>query len=232
MIATCSWPRQHRPLLGVRADARVDKAPVEPHRLVGLIKRDRVLLHPRRTEVIDDAAYGDNQGVVAEAAASRDLPAVLVEGRREDHLLLGAIESDHLAVAVPKVVPMGLGEIIELVLIDVHAAGRHFMQQRLPQMAAGAIDQGDSGLAAATEGVAQLGRELEARGAATDHHNLVQVGVRSLADGFLWAGLSRRKIGNNRVLCLKVCCGLLRHGPPRLPSPAWRPAYRRLLRCP
>jgi len=52
-------------------------------------------------------------------------------------------------------------------------------------MTAGAIDQGDSGLAAATEGVAQLGRELEARGAATDYHNLVQVGVRSLADGFL-----------------------------------------------
>ena len=55
-------------------------------------------------------------------------------------------------------------------------------------MAAGAIDQGDSGLTAATEGVAQLGRKLEARGAATDHHNLVQAGVRSLADRVMWRG--------------------------------------------
>ena len=63
---------------------------------------------------------------------------------------------------------MRLGEVVELVLVHIHAAGRDLVQQGLPQMAAVAVDQRDAGHAALAEAVAETGREFEPRGAAAD----------------------------------------------------------------
>jgi len=41
--------------------------------------------------------------------------------------------------------PARLRQIVELILIGVHTAGSHFMQQRFPQMGAQAIDERDRG---------------------------------------------------------------------------------------
>jgi len=75
-----------------------------------------------------------------------------------------------------------LGQIVELVLVHVHAAGRNLVQQRLPEMAAGAIHQSNSRstLAAATERVAEPRCQLQPGSAATDHDDLVQRRIRGL----------------------------------------------------
>jgi hypothetical protein len=90
------------------------------------------------------------------------------------HLLGGAIEPDHLAQAVTEPVPMRLGEVVQLVLAGVHAAGRRFVQQRLPKMRAGAFHQRDTRPTAPAKAVAEPGDELEPRRAAADHGNLMQ----------------------------------------------------------
>ncbi len=63
----------------------------------------------------------------------------------------------------------------------VHAAGRDLVQQRLPDVRARTVDQGDLGLALFAELVAELRRKLESTGAAADDDDLVQL---------------RRRVGN------------------------------------
>ena len=87
----------------------------------------------------------------------------------------GAIEADHFAEPVAKAVPIGLGEIIQLMLRDVHAAGGDFVEQRLPQMRARLLDQRDVGAAAPPERVAEPRRELEPAGPAADDDDAVKV---------------------------------------------------------
>src|SRR5208283_5786257 len=79
----------------------------------------------------------------------------------------------HLAKVVAKVVPVALREIVQLMLGRIHAAGRHHVQKRLPQMRAAPLDQRNLGEAPLAERVAEMGGELEARGAAADDHNSV-----------------------------------------------------------
>jgi hypothetical protein len=57
-----SWT--HRIGLRIRANARVDESMVEPHRLLGCLERDGILAHPRRTEIIRNAADRDDQRVI------------------------------------------------------------------------------------------------------------------------------------------------------------------------
>jgi len=95
-------------------------------------------------------------------------------GRGEQYLLPGAVEADHLAVVEAETVPVRLGQVVELVLVPVHAAGRDLVQQRLPEMPAGAVHQRDGGPAAAAERDPERRRQLQAGGAASHHHDLVQ----------------------------------------------------------
>jgi hypothetical protein len=71
--------------------------------------------------------------------------------------------------------PMGLREIIQLVLGRVHAASGGDMQERLPQVRAAALDQGDVGQAALTELVAKTRDELEPRRAAADNDDSMRM---------------------------------------------------------
>ncbi len=70
-------------------------------------------------------------------------------------------------------VPARLREVIELVLVGIHAAGGDFVQERLPQVRARAVDERDHRALPAPERVAEPGCELEPAGAAADDHYVV-----------------------------------------------------------
>ena len=112
--------------------AGVDQAMVKPHRLFRGFERNREFRRAGRAEIIGHAADRDDKRVIGNAAGSRDLAAFLVIGRPEPNHFRRAVEADHFAEMVAKMVPMGLREIVELVLGRVHAAGGDRMQQRLP----------------------------------------------------------------------------------------------------
>src|SRR3978361_2319392 len=63
---------------------------------------------------------------------------------------------------------MGLGGVVQFMLGRVHTASRNGMQQRLPQMGAGALHQGDVGLSVSPELVAEPCDEFQSGSAATD----------------------------------------------------------------
>src|SRR5216683_4086366 len=89
-------------------------------------------------------------------------------------LLDRAIDPDHLAEAIMEPVPMSLGEIVHLILAGVHAARRHFVQQRLPKMCPSTFHQRDARPPAPAETVAEPGDELQPRRTASDHKDPVQ----------------------------------------------------------
>ena len=73
--------------------------------------------------------------------------------------------------------PARLKQVIQLVVVQVHAAGGHLVQQRLPQVRAGLVHQRDQRLLAAAQRVSQARGELQtARAAAHDDHP-VQTGI-------------------------------------------------------
>ena len=104
--------------------------------------------------------------------------------------MAGAVEADQLADAVAEMVPVGLGQIVQRVVVEVHAAGGDLVQQRLPQMGARLVDQRDLGLAALAQLVAEAGHQLEPAGAAADDDDPRQ-GGRGAARG--------RGVGGGRV---------------------------------
>ena len=65
-------------------------------------------------------------------------------------------------------------EIIQRVAAHVQSPGRDFVPVRLPDVSAGALDQGDFGLSSPTEAVTQLGRQLETGRTASDDHDVMQ----------------------------------------------------------
>jgi hypothetical protein len=69
---------------------------------------------------------------------------------------------------------MRLGEVVQLVLARVHAAGGHLMQQRLPNMGSGALHQCNAGSPAAAETIAEPGDELDPRSTIADRDDPVQ----------------------------------------------------------
>ncbi len=60
-------------------------------------------------------------------------------------------------------------------MIEVHAAGGEFVQQRLPQMRARAVHQRDARAAFAAEPVAEPRGKFETTRAAADNDDLVEV---------------------------------------------------------
>ena len=67
-----------------------------------------MLLYPRRAEVVAPAANGNDQRVVGKGAFRSNRSPLIVIGRGEEHPPVGPVEADHLAIAVPEVVPMRL----------------------------------------------------------------------------------------------------------------------------
>ena len=122
----------NRPALRLGAQAGVDQPMVKSHRLFRGLERNGEFRRSGRAEVVGDAADGDDQRVIGNAAGGRDLPAFVVMSRAKPHRLARAVEPDHLAEVIAKMMPMALREIIQLVLGRVHAASGGDMQERLP----------------------------------------------------------------------------------------------------
>jgi hypothetical protein len=210
-------PRPDRRRLSVRIEAGIHQPPVEALGLHGRVERDRVLHDTGRAEVVRHRADRDHQNIIGERAHRRDRPPLLVEGRRQMHLARGPVDAGHLAEAVGEPVPVRLGEVIELVAVDVHAAGRDLVQQWLPHVRPRPVDQRDIGRLAPPVLVAELGRQFKAARPAPDHDD-----VRPLAGrhghrrgggcgGFGWELLFH---GSN----LRNCEQVHRHTTPQIQS--------------
>src|SRR5262249_46286117 len=92
----------------------------------------------------------------------------------EAHLPSGTIEPNHFAEAIAEPMPMGLGEVVHLIFAGIDAACRYRMQERLPDVGAGTIDQSDRGPPTPAEPVAEPGDKLYTRRAAADHDDAVK----------------------------------------------------------
>ena len=91
------------------------------------------------------------------------------------HALVGAVEANHLAVAIAKAVPVALRLIGKLVAARIHAAGCDLVQERFPDVRACAIDERDFGLAGAAELVAELRREFETARTTSDDDDAIRL---------------------------------------------------------
>ncbi|MNC92347.1 hypothetical protein D3C83_87540 [compost metagenome] len=73
-------------------------------------------------------------------------------------------------------VPARLREVRQCMVVEVHAAGRELVQQRLPQVGARAVHQRDAGAPPAAEPVAQPRRQFQAPGPTPHDHDLARGG--------------------------------------------------------
>ena len=166
--------RTHRAFLRLRAQAGVDHAPVEALGLRRCLQRHGIFDDAGCAEIVGDAADRDHQRVVTDRGVRRDQAPFVVENSGEPDLFPLAVEPDHLAEAIAEPVPMGLGEVVHFVGGGIDGAGRHGVQQRLPDMGAGRIHQGDGRPSAPAQPVAEAGCEFQPSRAAAHHHNPVQ----------------------------------------------------------
>jgi hypothetical protein len=88
-----------------------------------------------------------------------------------------AVEPNHFAKAKPEIVPVGMREIVDLMLGGIHAAGRDFMKQRLPEMGPGTLDKRNASLALGRQTVAKARYEFKSPGSSAHDDNMVQIAL-------------------------------------------------------
>lgn len=81
--------------LGMRLEHAVEQVFLETLCLLGAVEKKAMLMHAWNAEIIAQAAHGKYQRVVAETALGNDLFSLIVQGRRKQHLLALAIQTDH-----------------------------------------------------------------------------------------------------------------------------------------
>ena len=72
---------------------------------------------------------------------------------------------------------MALRHVLEFVLVDIHAAGRDLVQQRLPDVRPRFVDERDRRLAFLAQLVAERRGEFQTAGTAADHNDMRQFGL-------------------------------------------------------
>ena len=152
----------------VGAHAHGKQPPVETLGVVERVERNRMLRGARHAEVVADAADAHDERVVRQRAARQHLLAVRTEHRVERQLAPRAVEAADRALPEPEVMPVRDREIVEVVRVGVHAAGRDLVQQRLPDVRRVAVDQRHLHAPVAAVAVAQLGRERQTARASAD----------------------------------------------------------------
>jgi hypothetical protein len=85
-----------------------------------------------------------------------------------------SVETYHLANSIAKAMFAGVSKVIDGMLTNVHTAGRHLVEQRLPNVCAGAIDESDPRFLALTQAVTDLGDKFQSRRATADHNDIMQ----------------------------------------------------------
>jgi len=157
----------------VRPQHGVHQPAVEQIRFLGRVERERVLGHARHPERVGKTADRQDQRLVPQRSRRDHLHAALVADRADPDLAPRAVEPLERALREREVMPARLREVVELVLVDVHAARRHLVQQRLPDVRAAAVDERDRGAPHAPEAAAESRRELESAGTAADDDDLM-----------------------------------------------------------
>jgi len=69
--------------------------------------------------------------------------------------------------------PVSLGQIFKLMFGDIQGPGGYFMKQGFPDMGGFGVNQGDFGLALATEPFTQAGHQFETSGTTSYDDNSV-----------------------------------------------------------
>src|SRR5262245_7447651 len=93
-------------------------------RLFGRVEHDGMLHYAGCSEIIADTTDGDDQRVVGKGALWRELAPFIVEGGGEVDPAFGTIDVRHFAIAELEAMPVPLCQVVELVVIDIHAPCR------------------------------------------------------------------------------------------------------------
>jgi hypothetical protein len=157
--------------LGVRTNACVDQAAPEGFGVCWRVERDGVFLCSGRSKVMRAASDGYDERVVRKLANGCHCLAKLVVVRGDLNDTPAAIEAGHFTDAVAEVVPMSLGHVAELMVLQVEAACRDLVQVRLPEVSALAIDERNARQTLSTQAVTEGGRQLEPCRTAPDDHD-------------------------------------------------------------
>ena len=144
---------------------------MKPFRVVERVERDRMLRRTRHAEVVAHAADANHERVVRQRAARKHLLPLGTDDGLERDLPARAVERAERALAKPKMVPVRDREVVEIVRVGIHPAGRHLVEQRLPHMRRIAVDERDLDVTPLAVAVAELGRERQATGAPTHDHD-------------------------------------------------------------
>jgi hypothetical protein len=88
------------------------------------------------------------------------------------------VEAVHFPNSIAKSVPVCLRQIVDLVDVPIHAAGRDFVQQRFPQMRATSVNKRDRGFVSLAEPIAEHCCKLKPACSAANNHDAVQLRVR------------------------------------------------------
>ncbi len=144
---------------------------METLRLVWVVEEDAVIFHARRAEIVRGAAERHHQGVVGHLALRHQHFAVVVAHLRQLDGFALAIDVGQRTELELKAMVARMRQIAQRVDAFVHRSGRHFVQQRLPQVAVVAIHQNNLGLFPAAQLVTELRCHLQPARAATDNND-------------------------------------------------------------
>ena len=155
-----------------RSQAVVQQPLTEPLRILPVVEECAVRTDARNSEVVRHRADRHYQVVVRDSLAGEQLgPVLVVHGR--DHNLAGLpVDVLQGAEKEPEAPAMTVRPVPDFVEIGVEGAGRHFVQQRLPDVGAIAVDEENVDAGVAPKPPSELRRELEPAGAASDDDDL------------------------------------------------------------
>ena len=111
----------------------------------------------RDAEIIADAADRDHQNIVGIGPLRHDHLTRRTKKRREANLFLLAVKTIHPGQHKAEIVFTGLCQIFKLVIMGIEGSRRHLVQQRLPNMRATAINEGDLSTLLFAQTVSELG---------------------------------------------------------------------------
>ncbi|OMP13623.1 hypothetical protein COLO4_01279 [Corchorus olitorius] len=156
------------PFAGREAQEQVEHLIVETTRLMRVVEEDAVIFHAWRAEIVRGAAQRHHQTVIRQFALRYQQPTLRVADLSQFNGFSVAINLRQRTQLELETVVARMRQIAERINTFIHRTGRHFMQQRFPQMAVVTIDQDDLRLFFAAEFMAELRCQLQPSGTATD----------------------------------------------------------------
>ena len=111
------------------------------------VELDAVLGRARRAKVVGLAAYCYHQGVVGQLLGRGNFTAGVVVAGGQLHGFLLPVHAHQATESELEMVPAGLRQVLDFFGVGVKATGCQLVQQRLPDVGAGGVHQGDFSLA-------------------------------------------------------------------------------------